>query len=402
MNTLFLCGIYPLNHKGEIMSNSIKGYQFAAQNFQEAIIDGFIKNNYNLTVVSKPFLSSFPIGYKKAIVNFEETEIDSKIKFKNIFYINLPFIRTFVSNTKSQVLKWCISNIAEKTINIIVYSLNADLMKIALDMKKRFINVRLSIIVLDLPEYMGSNRIYNLLGIKKREIKFIYENISKFEKFILLTEAMRDKLGLVNESYCVVEGIYKPTVMIEYPELIDKSKEKKNILYTGALVEKYGIEMLLSAFNTIEDKDLRLIICGDGEAKELVKEYCERDSRIIFKGKVPHEKILFYQKTANLLVNPRPSDGDYTKYSFPSKTMEYLASGAPVLMFRLPGVPDEYFDYCFTLDMFSKEEFANKISYVLSLDKLFLQNRGKAAIQFIQEEKNSKKQVGKIIDLIEK
>ena len=41
-------------------------------------------------------------------------------------------------------------------------------------------------------------------------------------------------------------------------------------------------------------------------------------------------------------MNPRSADAEYTKYSFPSKTIEYLATGVPVVMNRLPGIPEEY------------------------------------------------------------
>ena len=38
-------------------------------------------------------------------------------------------------------------------------------------------------------------------------------------------------------------------------------------------------------------------------------------------------------------VNPRQNNEEFTKYSFPSKTMEYLASGVPVVAYKLDGIP---------------------------------------------------------------
>ena len=57
-------------------------------------------------------------------------------------------------------------------------------------------------------------------------------------------------------------------------------------------------------------------------------------------GCVTNDEIVRLQCEATLLVNPRPSDKEFCKYSFPSKTIEYMASGTPVLMTKLPGVPD--------------------------------------------------------------
>ena len=39
-----------------------------------------------------------------------------------------------------------------------------------------------------------------------------------------------------------------------------------------------------------------------------------------------HPKIVKEEKKSTLLVNPRFTNEEYTKYSFPSKNMEYMAS----------------------------------------------------------------------------
>ncbi len=399
MDLLFLCGVYPPNVKNEIFSNSRKGYQFAAQNFQEALIDGFAKNNESITVISKPFLSSFPVGYKKLVFYTNLFKIDSLLEYKPIFFINAPFFRNLISNTRKEVFKWCEELSDRIVINILVYSLNADLMKVAVEAKKRFKNVKLSLIVLDLPEFMGSNKIHRLLGLKERETRFIYGNIHFFDKFVLLTEAMKERLALNNDTYCVVEGIYKTDNIID-EQAVDKEEDVKTILYTGALVRKYGLDTLLTAFHSIKDEKIRLVICGDGEAKQLIEEFCLIDNRILFKGKVHHGEILKYQKEASLLINPRPIEGEYTKYSFPSKTMEYFASGTPVLMYRLPGVPQKYFDYCFTLEGSSIDEMASKIINILKIPNKDRRKLGLMASEFVLKEKNSKRQVEEIIKLL--
>ena len=63
--------------------------------------------------------------------------------------------------------------------------------------------------------------------------------------------------------------------------------------------------------------------------------------RIEFLGMLPRTDVLELQSKATILVNPRQPVGDFTKYSFPSKTIEYMASGTPLLMYKLPGIPEE-------------------------------------------------------------
>src|SRR5690606_28854588 len=102
-------------------------------------------------------------------------------------------------------------------------------------------------------------------------------------------------------------------------------EEFKTILYTGTLAKRYGIVHLLEAFALIKDQDYRLWICGDGDARDEVNEKVRMDPRITYFSQISRERVLKFQKKATVLVNPRKSEGEFTKYSFPSKTMEYLA-----------------------------------------------------------------------------
>ncbi|MDQ0476442.1 glycosyltransferase [Chryseobacterium sp. MDT2-18] len=399
MNVLFLCGLYPQAHQSEIFANSKKGYQFAAQTLQEAIIEGFIQNDINLSIVTMPFLSTFPAGYKKPLVKFGPSEFNGRVPTFCSTFINIPFLRQVYNSTEKNVFNWCksIENPSEIK-HIIVYSLTVDLIKIALKVKETFANVRLTLIVPDLPEFMGSNKIYTALGLKKRDVDFIYKNISAFDRFVLLSEAMALPLNISPESYCVVEGIFDPKLISA--ESSCSSEKTQTLLYSGALVRKYGIETLLNAFSSLKDENYRLIICGDGEAKDLVETFCEKDDRISYLGKLPHSEILSLQKQAALLINPRTPEGEFTKFSFPSKTMEYFASKTPVLMYKLPGVPAEYFKYCYTLEGTDAQNLAEKITEILSLPENLLQEMGQSASDFILEEKNPEIQVKKIIDLM--
>lgn len=397
MEILFLCGIYPQPYKAEIFKNSKKGYQFAAQNLQEAIVDGFIQNNVNLSIVTIPFLSTFPLGYKKPLVKYKSSKFKGIVDTKCASFINIPFLQQVGNTAQSDVFSWCRSK-STGIKHIIVYSLQVNLIKIAIEAKNTFNNVKLSVVVPDLPEFMGSNVFYTAFGLKKRANEYVYKNIHNFDHFVLLSEAMARSFGISYEDYVVVEGIFNSTNSeVDF----DFEKDTKTILYTGALSSKYGINTLLRAFSSILNPEYRLVICGDGDAKEIQQAVIE-DKRINYLGKVAYELILRMQKNADLLINPRTPEGEYTKFSFPSKTMEYLASGTPVLMYKLPGVPLEYFDYCYTIDDLTEQGLAAKICEVLSQPVEERKILGSKAMAFILDQKNAKSQVGKIIGLMDK
>jgi glycosyltransferase involved in cell wall biosynthesis len=276
------------------------------------------------------------------------------------------------------------------------------LIKIACNAKRIFDDVELTIIVPDLPQFFGSNLIYRALGFPKRRSKYIYQNINFFDNFVLLSKDMATELKIVDEKFTVVEGIYNSISNSEKAIREENDNAVKIILYTGALSSKYGIETLLNAFNSIENPDYRLVICGEGDGREIVEKIAKEDERITFMGKVSHKLILTMQKNATLLVNPRTPEGEYTKYSFPSKTMEYFASGTSVLMYKLPGIPSEYFNFCYTMDEdYSSDALSHKIIEILSMPVEEREVLGMSAKDFILQYKNPKNQVKKIIKLME-
>lgn len=69
---------------------------------------------------------------------------------------------------------------------------------------------------------------------------------------------------------------------------------------------------------------------------------------------------------ATLLVNSRFTIEEFTKYSFPSKNMEYMASGTPLLTTKLPGMPQEYYPYVFLFDEETIDGYADAISNALT------------------------------------
>ena len=185
-------------------------------------------------------------------------------------------------------------------------------------------------------------------------------------------------------------------------QVVKEKSKTRIILYSGTLAKRYGVMNLVQAFMDMPDPACHLMICGDGDAKEEILLSARKDKRIIYKGLLPRYEILALQKQADLLVNPRTPEGEFTKYSFPSKTMEYLASGTPTLLYRLPGIPDEYFDYCFVLDDLRVEALRRKMDEILSLPYERLRLMGEKARKFVLEQKNPVRQCEKIFQLIQK
>jgi len=116
------------------------------------------------------------------------------------------------------------------------------------------------------------------------------------------------------------------------------------VMYSGMLNEMNGIPLLLESFARLAEPGWRLWVYGGGPLDAAVRAAARRDPRITLHpwDVVPEAEVLRRQRQAHVLVNPRPSSHRANRYSFPSKLLEYLASGTPVVSTVPPGIPAEY------------------------------------------------------------
>lgn len=396
MKFLFLGLQYDRSLEVEYLKKSNIGLQGAPNTFQWAVVDGFIENGAHVQLFNTVPVGAYPKYYNELRLPTRDWEYRG-IQCTEIGYANLPVIKQvsrkhgFIKHIK----KWIESSDDAKTI--VAYSPYVPFLQAFRWVKRHYPEVKVSVIITDLYGKNGlprSNRISAVLfELYRKKI----DSLTKYvDSFTLLTEAMKVPLGIGKRPYTIVEGVYGSQTE---PPSVQKT-DKKVILYTGSLNYAFGIEDLLNAFSLIDSPDYELWVCGEGEAKEAIIEMAKEDSRIKFYGFVPKMKALELQQQATVLINPRKNDMEYTKYSFPSKTIEYMASGIPVVMYKLDGIPDEYDEYLSYIEGDSTEDIKKALVSVCELPAGKRAELGKRAKEFILNEKNCKKQVGKILEML--
>ena len=194
-----------------------------------------------------------------------------------------------------------------------------------------------------------------------------------------------------------MECPYKISFLKETIE--DKEKDRKVIMYAGTLQEDYGLWHLIHAFLLICDDKYFLQIAGSGDMAEEIKQLSEKNDRIQYLGFISPAEVSEYQQRADILVNPRTSAYEFVKYSFPSKIMEYLASGTPYVGHRLPCIPSEYDLYIQYPKDESDEALMEKIVEICELSLEERKAIGEKARNFIIEEKNPKVMCKKIVHM---
>lgn len=406
MKIIFIGGFYPKEHFNQIRKDS-KGPLANANNvLQWSYIEGLKKHSelsslFDLHIISIPQIGAFPFRFRKFKFNVDNKQIGLKEGIKGICcsFINLM---GFKHISRYYSLKYELKKIISRFPNnedilIIIYDLQVEYLQTVNYLKKRNKLLRTCLIVPDLNGYTGDPQslFYRLYGdIKQIQLNNLYKSI---DSYVLISKYMIEKLPVDNKPWVVIEGIFN-----FYNELKCKyidNKSRKILFYSGALDERNGVKKLLEAFSIVNNPDIHLTICGDGPLKSEIEKAVLKDNRIKYKGQLLHSEVLLLQKDSFLLINPRTSGQDFTRYSFPSKTMEYFGSGVPVLMYNLEGVPKEYYSYCFTPHDESVEALAKCIIEVCNYDIETLRIIGEKAKNFVKQEKNSLLQVNKLLEM---
>ena len=222
-----------------------------------------------------------------------------------------------------------------------------------------------------------------------------------FKSYLLLTRQMSEVVNPKNRPYIVLEG-HADQAMAAVENTLAGKREKRVCLYAGSLMEIYGIGALVEGFLAAELPNTELHIYGSGDYEEKLTKLVEQQDSVKYLGVAPNSEIIKAELAAALLVNPRPSREDYTKYSFPSKNMEYMASGTPVLTTRLPGMPEDHKPYVYFIEQEDAEGIKDALQRVLAQDDQTLHAFGERAKEFVLKEKNNRAQAAKVIEFFEK
>lgn len=395
MNTLFMTLAYHPEEIKTVAKYSRDGLQNQIDAYQWAFIEGLQKNlgkGETLTILNALPVGVYPLHYRKLWLARKQFGSN----FTQIASLNLPWCKQKMRAlfAKRALLRWIRSSPDNR--GILLYSLYLPFMQAVQEVKKQYPDVKASIIITDLPNELGiaSGR----TGFLKRiEYKIGTRRIAlcnAFDGFILLTEPMKEALPVGEKPWMVLEGLISqeniPSVSISLPQ-----DARPAVLYTGTLNRELGINILLDAFNKL--KDVQLWLCGKGDMQNEVEQAAITNDNIHYFGLVSRAEAMTLQSNATALINPRTAQGVFTRYSFPSKTMEYMKSGRPVLCCKLEGIPDEYDAYVRYIQPQTADGIRHAVVELLALPQEQLASIGQKARAFVLTNKNSTVQCAKLL-----
>lgn len=399
MKIVFCSSIYNMEDYDEISQRSSVPASLADHNLNSNVILGLEENiGCPLTLVNNVPIPNYPkfdkILFKKQLWKHREGANDI-----NCGFINLPVIKHLSrAFTTFWELRRQIKAAKNEPIFVIAYDLHFGISLAIRLAKKFFPQVTTCAFLPDIPTAVvaaSNDGEISFMGKSRAAIKEAF--IRQFDSYVFITKHMSEVSVVSNKPYAVVEGIYNN----HQPPLAEKTTDKKVIFYSGQLNPAYGMENLLEAFMQIyaKDQSYELWICGGGGLADRIRDLSKECPGVKYYGYVDGKTVRNLQAEATVLVNPRQNIGDLTRFSFPSKTMEYLASGRPVVGYKLDGIPAEYDDYIQYVPDNSINALREKLIEICSLSAAERSRIGDTSRMFILSNKNPKMMCKKIIDM---
>lgn len=370
--------------------------------FESALLEGFAAcPGVELTLRSFPMIAAFP-GSRKLLWGAKRENVAGGFETHWLPTVNLFGAKRLGHRLSAYAVtkKWLIQNRKEQDKAILLYSVYEPIAAPILKLASKH-RCRVFAIVPDLPRDMYKQTSANpvMAWMQKRYVRKATAIQGRFDGYVYLTDAM-SKAVAPSKPYVVMEGIadisgFRP------PQLAEKT-DKCAVMYAGSLYAKYGLDRLVEAFLMADIPNTELWLFGSGEYEKQLEQYAAKHPQIRFFGRVGREEVLQYERKATLLVNVRDPNESFTQYSFPSKTIEYMLSGTPLLTTKLAGIPEEYLPYLYCIEDNSEETICRAFSQLLAKQPEELIEQGTAAQQFVTQHKNASAQAQKLLAFLRK
>lgn len=361
------------------------------QKFMTSIVEGLAQQDD----VRIDCISVVPISrsnYPESVYKEHRETIDG-INYLYVGFRNFPIIKnlTAASAMKAAVKKYYSQHNREEIL-VVADGLTVEVSMAAMWLKKKGIHV--TAIVTDIPliaETMGSSGglhgMYSRLYGKKAN-----DLLLRYDKYILLSEHMNEVVNPEKKKpFMLMECIVDERM---FDDIEDATPlDRPAVMYAGKFYRECGVVELAKAASALKDVCDIWLYGGHGDCTDELEDLAKKNDNLKIHGIVPLKEILKLEKECTLLINPRFAEEEFSKYSFPSKTAEYMLSGTPVLMCKLPSLPEEYLPYVYVIN---GKEIANSIRTVLAKTNAELNSKGQEASLFIKNKKNKTYQAERI------
>jgi len=237
--------------------------------------------------------------------------------------------------------------------------------------------------------------------LKRLDVRLVGWALAHADAVIALAPELVNRFAM-RKPALVFPGILDSTLTTRIAKinLPSKSTEPFTLVYAGGLSRANGVNRLLDAVAGLEGQPVRLKLFGRGDQEPRIRNLAATDPRFQYGGFVGNDQLIPELHSADLLVNPRPTREAFAVMSFPSKLIEYLAMGRPVLTTRIASIPENYQPHFFFINDESAEGIRDAILSIMIMDPTEREAKALHGQAFINAEASEAVIGHKIADLI--
>lgn len=181
--------------------------------------------------------------------------------------------------------------------------------------------------------------------------------------WLVLNDAFIKKDRVKIEYLKLKVGATVPSRMVD--GVPSSSGDSIVFLFAGTLNEDNGTKLLLEAVRSIPRDGFQVHIYGYGPLSPLVRQYAAEDRRVIFFGTTDNDVVLQKQREADFLIHLRNPNSVAIDIAYPSKLIEYLCSGTPVLSNIFANIGDDVADSVVSIENYGQDGIRRAILNVL-------------------------------------
>ena len=363
MKILFCGTVVP-----ESIEYQVKDISAAGNRFQNNMVCNLKTLGHEVETVSYVAME-IPKVLKDMLLEKDSFNDSSGAKSHYIFRQNGGFKDTLLAVKKCKEI---VRNLISKYDLVLCYNVFYSFFFIP-ELAKRFQKKN----ILILADYSGPESYHSIKN--KIYARMQMQIMRQYNKVIGLSANIQKKLK-PGQKFLLMEGGIDENFYNQFAEKSSQNEGKVIFMYSGLLSKVTGVDILLHAVLEMKEKSFELRISGKGDLEQQVCDAAENDERICYLGHMEYDEYIENLKKVDVLINPRNMELPENQNNFPSKIMDYLATGKAILSSKFIGWKkfEEGIIFYDNTDML-KHEMENFISGQYVREDIYEKNRQMAS-----------------------
>ncbi len=191
---------------------------------------------------------------------------------------------------------------------------------------------------------------------QKLYANFQKKSIQQFEIVVGLSAKTKEFLKN-NQRFICMEGGIEDSFYNALEHLIPSLDRPIRMVYSGLLNHVTGVQLFIESMKRIAESNpgqYEVVISGKGDMANWIENEARGAEWLIYKGHLPYEAYQKLIREADVLVNPRDMRLPENANNFPSKVLDYLATGNEMISTKFAGY-EKFEPYAHFIDVTNME-----------------------------------------------